>query len=112
MYFQFIPTAEANVNTLMNSIDKVIINPLILFLFSLALVYFLYGVARYLMNPGSEEIRKDSKSHMLWGVVGMFIMISVFFIMRIILSTLNVKNVQIDENTGKITVGQPIDLSK
>lgn len=89
MIFQFIPRAEASIDTLMSKINKVLIDPLIILLFSLAVVYFIYGLARYLLSPGDEEIRKSSKSHMLWGIVGMVIMVSVFGIMNLIIKTLS-----------------------
>lgn len=88
MILQIIPRAEASATTLMASISRVIINPLIIFLFALAMVYFIYGIARYLLSPENEEIRKSSKSHMLWGIIGMFIMVSVFGIMNLILNSL------------------------
>lgn len=103
MDFQIIPIAEANVTTLMNSIEKVIINPLIIFVFALALVYFVYGIAQYLLSPGNEEIRKTSKQHMLWGVIGMFIMIATFGIMNLILNTLGEKNIELN-NSGQIEI--------
>ena len=88
MILEIIPTAEASVVTLMKSVNKVIINPLIILLFVLAVVYFVYGLVRYLLSPDNEEIRKSSKSHMLWGIIGMFIMVSVFGIMSLIINTL------------------------
>ena len=88
MNFEIIPRAEASVQTLMNSINKVIINPLIVLLFALAVVYFIYGLAKYLLNPDNEEVRRSSKSHMLWGIIGMFIMVSVFGIMNLIINTI------------------------
>lgn len=90
MNLEIIPKAEASAQTLMNSINRVIINPLIVLLFALAVVYFIYGLARYLLSPDNEEIRKTSKSHMLWGIIGMFIMVSVFGIMNLIMNTLGV----------------------
>ncbi len=93
----------ANIDSLVNAVNKVVVNPLIIFIFALALVIFIYGVAQYLLNPASDEIRKQSKSHMIWGVIGMFIMVSVFGIMRIILNTLGEKKIKI-QNTGEITV--------
>jgi len=107
MTFQIIPTAEASIVTLMQSINKVIINPLIILLFALAVVYFLYGLARYLLSPENEEIRKSSKSHMLWGIIGMFIMVSVFGIMTLILTTLGENKIHLD-NTGNYTVGEMV----
>jgi uncharacterized membrane protein YdjX (TVP38/TMEM64 family) len=90
MNFEIIPRAEASVQTLMNSISRVILNPLIVLLFALAIVYFVYGLAQYLLSPDNEEIRKTSKSHMLWGIIGMFIMVSVFGIINLIMNTLGV----------------------
>jgi len=89
MNLVFIPVAEASVKTLMNSISTVIIDPLIGLLFSLAVVYFIYGLAQYLLNPESEEVRKSSKTHMLWGIIGIFIMVSVYGIIDIIINTLS-----------------------
>lgn len=100
MTFQIIPVAEAaSIESLMASISKVIINPLIMFLFALALVYFLYGMAQYFLAPDNEEIRKTNKQHMLWGIVGMFIMVAVFGIMKIITTTLGVTEVEVT-NSG------------
>jgi uncharacterized membrane protein YidH (DUF202 family) len=92
MNFEIIHTAEASVTTLMKSINKVIINPLIVLLFALAMVYFIYGIARYLLSPGNEEVRKTSKEHMLWGILGMVIMISVFGILSLIMNTFGIQN--------------------
>jgi uncharacterized membrane protein YidH (DUF202 family) len=105
MNFEIIPTAEASVVTLMKSINRVIINPLIIFIFALTVVYFIYGLAKYLMSPDNEEIRKSSKSHMIWGVVGMFIMVAVFGIMNLILDTVGENGIQI-ENNGNYTIGE------
>lgn len=99
MNFEFTPIAEASVTTLMQSINKVIINPIIFFLFALAMVYFLYGVAQYLLSPDNEEVHKKSKTHMLYGVIGLFIMVAVFGIMNLILNTVGEDKIRI-ENTG------------
>lgn len=105
MNIGFVPQAEASIGTLMSSIERVIINPIIFLLFALALVIFLYGIVQYLMNPDSEEIRKTSKSHMMWGVVGLFIMVAVFGIMRIILNTVQEKRININD-TGQIQINK------
>ena len=105
MNFGIIPVAEADIVTLMGSINRVIINPLIVFLFALAVVYFVYGLVKYLLTPDNEEIRTSSKSHMLWGIFGMFIMIAVFGIMNILLKTVGEENIKI--NNGDYTVKVP-----
>jgi len=71
-------------------IDKIvanIINPIIGVLFALALAIFLWGIARSLMYSDDENERKQGRQHMIWGLVGMFIMVSVISILRLALGT-------------------------
>jgi uncharacterized membrane protein len=103
MWLDIIPIAEASAESLVRGINRVIINPIIYFLFVLAFVYFLWGVLQYLLYPDNEEIRKKSKTHMLWGIIGLFIMVAVFGIMRILLNTLGEKRIQI-QNDGNYTI--------
>ena len=65
-----------------------ILNPIIAIMFALAAVYFFYGVAAYIWNPNNEEAREKGRKGMLWGIVGMFIMVSVFGIMRFLISSI------------------------
>jgi len=106
MLIQIIPVAEASVSALMKSVNKVIINPLIIFIFALALAYFLFGITKYLLNPDSEEIRKLSKNQMLYGIIGMFIMVSVFGIMNILLTTLGENRIQVQN--GSYSIGEMV----
>lgn len=107
--FQFIPVAEASVQTLVKSINRVIVNPLIYMLFALATVYFIYGLAKYLLSPDNEQIKKTSKSHMLWGIIGMVIMLSVFGIMNLILNTLGESRIKV--NNGDPVVGEMVNTN-
>ncbi len=95
--FQIIPVAEAT-KTLMQNINRVIINPIIFFMFACALVYFIYGLAQYLLSPGNEEVHKKSKSVMMWGIIGLFIMVGVFGIMNLLLNTLGEKRIKLNNN--------------
>lgn len=110
--FSFIPVAEASVLTLMKSINKVIINPIIIFLFACAMAYFLYGLAQYLLSPGNEEVHKKSKSVMLWGVIGLFIMTAVFGIMRVVLNTVGVNTIKINNNGDYVVDNTAVTGSK
>ncbi|MDE2031290.1 MAG: hypothetical protein KGI58_03485 [Patescibacteria group bacterium] len=98
MSFSIFPVAEANVVSLVRSVERVVINPIIFFLFAVAMAYFLYGLAQYLLSPDNEEVHKKSKSHMLWGIIGLFIMVSVFGIMQMILNTFGDTNIQLNGN--------------
>ncbi len=68
-------------------VNSEIINPLIGFLFALAVVYFLYGVLQFILNQDNEEAKSTGRQHMIWGVIGITIMLGVIGILNIILST-------------------------
>ncbi len=86
-----------------HKVNSVIVNPLIRLVFLVALVYFLWGVFGYVRNSDSEEARATGRRHMLWGIVGMFVMISVFAIMAFILNTVGVS-----PTTGQINTVIPL----
>lgn len=74
-----------SIKQLMFRISYYIINPLIIFGFVVALVYFIWGIIDFLRNRDQNaEASNDGKQHMLWGTVGMIIMISSFAIMRLL----------------------------
>lgn len=107
--FHIVPVAEASVLSLVKSIDKVVINPIILFMFACAMAYFLYGLVQYLLSPGNEEVHKKSKSIMLWGIIGLFIMVAVFGIMKLILSTFGENSIKINNNGDFVVDRMKVD---
>lgn len=92
--------AYASLNGFIANVDTKIINPLIGLLFALAVVYFLYGVFEFIANQENEEKKTAGKQHMLWGIVGITIMMGVFMIMNIILKTLGINYIHPD--TGQV----------
>lgn len=94
--------AYASLDSFIGNINRMIINPLILFLFALAVVYFLYGVLEFLINQENEEKKISGKSHMLWGVVGITIMLGVWTILNMIINTLNIKGINPEEGTVQL----------
>lgn len=76
------------VKDLILRIDYAILNPLILLLFALALLYFIWGVFIFIKNSDSDEGRETGKRHIVWGIVGLAIMVSVWGIIGVIRNTL------------------------
>ena len=85
--------AYASVDSFVLSVDRYIINPIIVLLFVLAFAYFLFGVFQFILNQGNEEKKTAGKSHMLWGIVGITIMFGVWTILNIILATFNIQGI-------------------
>lgn len=98
-----VKVAYADLDSFIVSVDKTIVDPLINFLFALAVVYFLYGVFIFLTNQENEEKKTSGKSHMLWGVIGIAIMMGVFTILSIVTNTLGVSN-QVNPQNGTVNL--------
>ena len=67
--------------------NKVILFPLITLLLAVALVVFLYGCFIYIANANSDTARAKGKQHILWGIVGMLVMVSAYGILSIAAGT-------------------------
>jgi len=96
--------AYASVDSFIGKVDTLIINPLIVLLFALALAYFFYGVFEFIANGDNDEKKTTGKSHMLWGVVGLTVMMGVWAILGVILSTFGISQSQINPEQGTVNL--------
>lgn len=55
-----------------------LIDLLIPIVFGLALLFFLWGLAKYIFAAGDEEAKEEGKRIMVWGIIALFIMASVW----------------------------------
>lgn len=94
--------SSANLDKFITNVDRTIINPLIYFLFALAVVYFLYGVLDFLMNQENEEKKTAGKKHILWGIVGITIMLGVWTILGMIISTFGITGINPEQGTVQL----------
>lgn len=95
--------ATPRVDAFVKSVDRYIVNPLILLLFALAVLIFLYGVLEFLLGQASDEKKTTGKSHMLWGIVGIVIMLGVWTLLGLVMSTLGVEGINPQEGTVDLT---------
>ena len=65
-------------------VEVVILNPLIKLGMVVALIVFLYGIFEFLRDGASSEGRKKGGQHILWGLIGIFIMVAAGGIMNVI----------------------------
>lgn len=60
-------------------------------IFSLAFAAFVWGVVyHFFLHGGEEEKRKEGRSFILWGLIGMAVLFSVWGFVNILLSTLGI----------------------
>lgn len=64
-----------------------IANPLILLMMAVALVYFVWGVFVFVKDSSSPDAREKGKQHIIWGLLGLLIMVAAYAIIEIALNT-------------------------
>lgn len=69
-------------------ISEVIINPILALAFAIALLVFIWGIIQFIWGLSNEAGDKEQgKQHMLYGVIGMFIMVAAWSLLGIIGNT-------------------------
>ncbi len=71
-----------------NNVTNAIIQPIILLLFALAMYYFIKGITTFITKSDDPKARETGRSHMIWAVIGFFIMVSVVTILQIAANTI------------------------
>lgn len=79
--------SEITIIPFLNAVNQYVLNPIILLAFAVALLVFLFGVVQFINSETSDAKRGEGKKKVVWGLVGMFIMIAAFGIIRLILNT-------------------------
>lgn len=70
---------------LVDTFNRAIINPALLLMFALGTLVFVFGVVEFMWGLSEDtEHKEDGKRHMLWGLIGLFIMIAAWSILKLI----------------------------
>ena len=67
-----------------------IINRAVGVVIGLAVLAFCWGVVKILFNPDNENLKKEGKGYMLYGIITLFVMTSVWGLVNILSATLGV----------------------
>ena len=76
----------------LNKVNQYVLNPLILLLFAIALLVFFFGIAQFIASQTADTKREEGKRKIFWGLFGMFIMVSAYGLIRLILGTFDIPN--------------------
>lgn len=77
------------VDSVLKRLQDHIIGPIEMVVFSAGFLLFLWGLVKFLWNVGEGGDQTEGKQHMLWGLIGMFIMVSIWGIITLIDNTFN-----------------------
>jgi len=76
-----------NLTTLINFFTCTLMNAVVPLLGALAIAGFVYGIIKYFLNPNNEEKRKDGKNFMFWGIITLFVIVSIWGLVGILSNT-------------------------
>lgn len=65
-----------------------LINTILPIAVSLALLFFLWGLAKFIFHAGDEKALEEGKRRMIWGIIALFVMVSVWGIVAFLRSDL------------------------
>ncbi len=69
-----------------------LINALIPIVISIAILYFFWALANYLLKAGDDGAQKEMRYAMIYGVLAIFVMVSIWGFVRLLQSTFKVNS--------------------
>ncbi len=72
-----------NADQILGNVVKYVFSPLYQLAVGVAFIYFLYGAFMFIVNINDPEKKNIGKSHLLWGTIGLFIILSVGGILKL-----------------------------
>ena len=81
--------ATTDFKSLVSGITTGILAPLIPLIIGLAVVVFLWGVLRFIVAAGDVKKREEGRNFIIWGLIGITIMFSIWGLVKILTDTLN-----------------------
>lgn len=82
-----------NVSDVGSFIINTINNVLVPVLFAVAFIVFLWGAFNtFILGANDEEVKTSGKNLMLWGLIGFFVMVSVWGLVNILTGTISFGN--------------------
>ncbi|HET8574871.1 MAG TPA: hypothetical protein VFM02_01715 [Candidatus Paceibacterota bacterium] len=83
-----------------------LINIIIPILITLAVLFFFYGLAMFILKSGDAGARSEGISIMIWGIIALFVIVSVWGLVKILQDTFGVNN------GGATTVTAPTNVQQ
>ena len=70
--------------------------------FGLALLFFFWGMAKFIYSAGDMTGKAEGKSIMIWGVIGLFVMFSVLALIQFVQQNLGIQPINISNSSSVI----------
>ncbi len=78
------------VSEMFNFGSCILVKNLVPVIFGAALVLFIWGVVQYILNSQEEAKREKGKQFMIWGIISITVMISIWGLVNILNKSFNI----------------------
>ncbi len=85
-------TSNVTIIPFLNKVNEFVLNPLIALVFTVSFAYFTYGIVRFLSLDAADAKRVEARNAIMWGIIGMAIMFSVYGIIGFVLTSFGITN--------------------
>jgi len=81
---QAVADATKAAGDFVKTLNQEVLFPIIALLSAFAFLFFIYGAVVYIFNGGNETAREKGKSHIMYGIIGLLIMVSAWGILSLV----------------------------
>ena len=106
MYAYAATQAQVVAQGFLSRINEAILFPLITLMMAIALLVFLYGAFEYVRGADNESSREEGSQHLLYGIIGMLVMLSALALLTIAAGTFELENELYDAQDSGANGGQ------
>jgi fumarate reductase subunit D len=83
---------EGTIAGMIGYIIDFVLDPVVSLLIAAAVVVFLWGVVKYITSGDNEEERKKAKDLIIYGIIGLFVMVSVWGLVGLLTGTFDLND--------------------
>jgi hypothetical protein len=84
-------TGVGNINNLITQL-RAAINNLIPFVIGIAIIYFIWGVVKYIIATGAED-KAAARGFIIYGIIGLAVIFSIYGLIALLQETFGIENV-------------------
>jgi len=88
-----LPASKVMIGDLFSYATCIISTSVIPLIMSLAVVMFIWGIVQYVISGDDEKKKEKGRNFMIWGIIALAVMVSVWGLVAILRNTFGIQNV-------------------
>lgn len=105
----FVASAQSelgNIENIVQAIDR-IVDLLIPIVFALAILFFFWGLAQFILAADDEGARASGRQKMIWGIVAIAVMASIWGLVEFLQNAFGINSLDLDAPSVNPLIPQP-----